>query len=300
MNTAYDVIADRIIEMLDKGVVPWRKPWAGGAAGMPINGASRKQYRGINIFMLHAAGYSSPAWFTFRQAEELGAHVRKGEHGFPVVFWKLYDKSSNSESTGETETRRIPVLRYYTVFNAEQIDGLPADVARIPEPVANHNPIEAAEAIVAGMPNPPEIRTVGGRAYYMPSADLVSVPPLNMYPIAQEYYSTMFHELAHSTMHATRLNRITQKAAAFGSNDYGQEELLAEFGASFLCGVSGLTPAVVENQAAYISGWKDKIKADKKIVVMAAAQAQKAADYILGKLTQQPDEVEAGAQLATL
>jgi antirestriction protein ArdC len=288
MNTAYDVITDRILELLDKGVIPWRKPWAAGAAGFPKNGASKKAYRGINIFMLSAAGYSSPAWFTYRQAVALGGQVRKGEKGYPVVFWKMFDRSTDSDDSSEGGDgrggRKVPVLRYYTVFNAEQIDGLPADLAALPEPVAHHDPIEAAAAIVAGMPNRPELHDGGAQAFYSPSLDSVTVPKLEQFTQAQEWYSTMFHELAHSTMHASRLNRREKTViAAFGSSDYGREELLAEFAASFLCGASGIAPATVENSAAYINAWKEKIKADRKMVVMAAAQAQKAADYILGK-----------------
>jgi antirestriction protein ArdC len=289
MNAAYDVITDRILDLLDNGVIPWRKPWAGGAAGFPKNGASKKDYRGINVFMLAAAGYSSPAWFTYRQALALGGQVRKGEKGFPVVFWKLLDRAAadadDAGAAGSSKARKIPVLRYYTVFNAEQIEGLPADLAALPAPVAHHNPIEEAAAIVAAMPNPPSMCNGGGRAFYSPSLDSVTVPNLDQFQHAQEYYSVTFHELAHSTMHASRLNRRdNMKNAAFGSGDYGREELLAEFAAAFLCGAAGIVPATVQNSAAYIASWRATIKADRKIVVMAAAQAQKAADYILGKL----------------
>lgn len=286
-NQVYDIIADRILSMLDQGVVPWRKPWVGGSASLPFNGISKKAYRGVNPFMLHAAGYNNPRWFTFHQAKEIGAPVRKGEKGFPVVFWKLNTPKTEAAGgdlfTVETEekTRKIPLLRYYTVFNAEQLDNLPEKYAEKPAGSVEHDPISSASAIVNNMPHKPAISYAGARAFYRTSDDSVTVPPLESFPIAEEHYSTLFHELAHSTGHESRLNRKQKKIVAFGSLDYGQEELVAEFAASFLCGVAGIETATIENSAAYISNWKATIKADKPLVVMAAAQAQKASDFIL-------------------
>ncbi len=289
-NQVYDIIADRILEMLDKGVVPWRKPWTAGPAEMPRNGLTKKPYRGINVFLLHAAGYSNPRWFTFRQALAIGANVRKGEKGFPVVFWK-FDRAAREEradepadaDAAEATAKRAPILRYYTVFNAEQLDNLPGAYTDSPaEPAAEpRDPIADAVAIVEGMPNRPRITYAGGRACYRPFDDSVTVPPAESFPQLEEHYSTLFHELAHATGHETRLNRKTIGTAAFGSDTYGREELLAEFAASFLCAVAGIATATIENSAAYIASWRETIKADKPIVVFAAAQAQKAADYIL-------------------
>jgi len=287
-NQVYDIVADRILDMLDKGVIPWRKPWKAGAGALPRNGVTGKPYRGVNIFLLHAAGFSNPRWFTFRQAEGVGAHVRKGSKGFPVVFWK-FDRTTEEETEGEPteagegKTKRPPILRYYTVFNAEQLDNLPETYTDKPDadPSAPRDPIADADAIVEGMPNRPPITYAGSRAFYRPYDDSIHIPAAESFPQLEEHYSTLFHELAHATGHHTRLNRPALSTAAFGSDTYGREELLAEFAASFLCAVAGIATATVENSAAYIASWKETIKADKPAVVFAAAQAQKAADYIL-------------------
>ena len=289
-NKTHEAIANKIIEMLDAGTIPWRKPWNGTSAGMPTNGKSKKEYRGINVFMLHACGYSSPYWFSFNQAKEMGANVRKGEHGCPVIFWKLFPHVETNEA-GELKEKKVPMLRYYTAFNAEQLENLPERFQPQPMDLVKHDPIEAAQKIIINMPKAPAIKT-GTAAHYQPFIDLVTLPPFGAFHTPHDYYSTAFHELAHSTMHETRLNRKDKALAAFGSETYGKEELLAEFAASFLCGASGIDVATIENSAAYIASWKKTIKAAPEIVIYAAAQAQKAADWILGRLTTS-EEVEA-------
>ena len=272
----YQIITDRIIDMLDAGTVPWRKPWK-NACELPQNLISKKAYRGINILTLGASGYGSPYWLTFKQAKSLGGMVRKGEKGTPVVFWKFIDVTD--KETGEE--KRVPLLRYYTVFNVEQTDGI--DESKIPavaELPDNFNPIDEAEKIIDESEDLPEIKHAGDRAFYRPSTDTITMPKQSQFFGTEEYYSTLFHECVHSTGHESRLDRLS-KDASFGSTDYSKEELVAEMGAAMLCGLTGIETATIENSAAYIDGWRKKINDNVKLVITAAGKAQKAVDYIL-------------------
>ena len=275
----YEMITDKIIEQLEKGTVPWRLPWNGYIKGFPQNFTSKKEYRGINIFLLKLAMRSTPYWVTFKQAADLKGRVKKGEKGFPVVFWKWLE--STDKETGEK--KQVPLLRYYTVFNLDQCEGI--ELPEIDQPETREfSPIEKAEKIIADMPNRPIINHNEARAYYRPSADMVNMPKKELFLTDAEYYSTMFHELAHSTGHISRLNRESElKNHMFGSADYSKEELIAEMGAAFLCAESSIENETIENSAAYIAGWLRKFKDDKKILIQAAGKAQKAADYILNK-----------------
>ena len=281
---AYQIMTDRICGLLEKGEIPWRRPWKQNGGLMPRNLKSGKEYRGINVFYLACAGFSSPYWLSYKQAEDFKLQVRKGEHGFPVVFWKWLNVKDGK--TGQD--KRIPLLRYYTVFNVEQCDGidnLPASKipARHDVPLA-FAPIERCETVVAGYQNPPTVRTGESRAYYRPSMDLVNMPPRETFESVEAYYSVLFHELGHSTGHESRLKRdgITDPAM-FGSHEYSKEELVAEMTAAFLSGHCAIDGATVENSAAYIQGWLKRLRNDKSLLVSAAAQAQRAADLILGK-----------------
>lgn len=279
----YEMITDRILKALENGTVPWQKPWkSAGSAGVPANLKSKKAYRGINIFVLALQGFSSRYWLTFKQAKDLGGFIRKGESGTPVVFWKWIEKTKKDSNGEEEVVGRYPILRYYTVFNLDQIEGIDdPDVGEIAD--GDFDPIEACEAVVAGMPNAPEIRHGQPRAFYRPSEDFVNMPKTELFDEPAEYYCTLFHELAHSTGHESRLNRETLvDMVAFGDTNYSKEELVAEMTAAFLCGVSGVENKTIDNSAAYIDGWRKKLSDDKKMVVCAAAAAQKAADYILG------------------
>ncbi len=271
----YEIITSRIIEKLEAGTAPWTKPWTGGE--MPRNFVTGKVYRGINLFLLNMMNYSSPYWLTFNQCKEKGGHIRAGEKATPIVFWT---KAKKEDDKGEE--KNMPVLRYYNVFNAEQCEGLKIKQTEMEE--RYFNPLEVCEMTVNNMPNSPEIRHIDQRAYYVPAIDYVNMPKPETFRSAEEYYSTLFHELTHSTGHSSRLNRkgITVHNG-FGSLDYGKEELVAEMGAAFLCGCTGIENRVIDNSAAYVAGWLKAIKEDKKIVITAAAAAQKAADYILNK-----------------
>ncbi len=275
----YEVITDQIIDRLERdGVVPWHQPWS---TERPKNLVSKKEYRGINVFLLGAGRYSNPYWLTFKQAKQLGGHVKKGEKSTPVVFWKWLERERENPDSGEVETVSTPLLRYYRVFNVEQCEGLSVPAL---ENARDFHPIEEAERVVQEMPQCPIIQHETAQAFYRPSADVVNMPPAELFTSDEEYYSTLFHELTHATGHESRLNRLaTDKLAAFGSRSYSQEELVAEMGAAFLCGHCGIVERIIDNSAAYVQGWLRRLRNDKRLVVFAAAQAQKAADFILNR-----------------
>lgn len=274
----YQIVTDRIVELLEKGTVPWHKPWASDDR-LPMNLVSGKQYRGINVFLLHVAGYGSPYWLTFNQINARGGHVRKGEKSSIAVFYKTWE--IDDKETGEK--KQIPVLRYYRVFNVEQCEGI--DYPKPEQRTSDFNPIDECERIVAGMPNPPTITHNETRAFYRRSDDRVNLPPRESFDCEPEYYSTAFHELAHATGHESRLNRVSKDDQhAFGSGSYAREELVAEMSASFLCGSARIENRTLDNSAAYIAAWLERLKSDRKLVVQAASAAHRAADWILGRL----------------
>lgn len=276
MNQVYQIITDQIITQLEAGTVPWRKTWAGGN---PVNYASKKEYNGINRLLLGIAPYASNTWMTYKQAQAAGGNIRKGEKSSIITFWKQL-KIKGKDSSGDDCADTIPMLRYYRVFNIEQCEGIEIPVTAND---TRNDPITACDDIVKAYPNAPEITYGGGRAFYQPSTDSVKVPELNQFTGAPAFYSTLFHELVHSTGHATRLNRLEAgNLAAFGSGDYSKEELTAEVGAAFLCNRAGIAEPVFENQAAYINSWLGKLRHDPKMIIQAAGKAQKAADYIMG------------------
>ena len=278
-SDAYRIINDRITALLEAGTVPWHKPWNANT-GMPKNLSSGKPYRGINVFILGARHYASPYWLTFNQCKERGGSIKKGEKATAVVFWKVTEYVTTNGDTGREETRKGFVLRYYHVFNVEQCDGLDCPV---PMPVTNTiQPIEACERIVAGMPDAPIIEHVRQYAFYSPPDDVINMPPRYLFSSPQEYYSTLYHEMTHAAGHVKRLARSTlMDLCPFGTTNYSQEELCAEMGAAYLCGIAGIENCTIDNSAAYIGGWLSKLGHDPKMLVHAAAQAQRAVDYIM-------------------
>jgi antirestriction protein ArdC len=283
----YAIVTEKIINLLEQGVVPWRRPWT--ATGLPRNLVSKKPYRGINHFLLSASKFVSPFWLTMRQANELGGHVRKGEESSVVVFWKADDVKDNAENADheqpEPKSRRRFLLRYYRIWNLEQCELPQAVLDKLPKiETHEHNPIEAAEKIIAEMPNPPEIQYAGSKAFYSSITDRITLPSRELFVSAEEFYATALHETIHSTGSQKRLARESIiEAAAFGSQTYSAEELVAEMGAAYLCAEAGISNAVIENQAAYVAGWLKKLRDDRKLLIHAAAQAQRASDYILGR-----------------
>ena len=278
----YEIITDRIMKKLEEGTIPWRMPW-NARAGLPKNLVSRKEYRGINVFLTGSQGYESPYWLTYKQAKELGGNVREGQKGTPIVYCDTFKKEVVGKD-GEVEEREMSFLRYYTVFNVAQVDGIEAPTSGVVE--RPFNPINECEKIVADMPHPPELKVgIGSRAFYRSSEDTVYMPRAELFVSDEEYYSTLFHELVHATAHETRLNRRpSTERRSFGDEAYSKEELVAEMGASFLCATAGIEDATLDNSAAYIQGWLKALMDDKKLVILAAAAAQRATDYILSKV----------------
>lgn len=273
----YQVVTNQILAKLEQGTVPWQKPWKGGQR--PTNLVSGKAYRGINVLLLGTTGFTSPYWLTYKQATDLGGHVRKGEKSTLVVFWQML--RVKDKETGDPKT--IPMLRYYRVFNLEQTEDVRVPKGRVTaEPQAEISPIEAAEQIIASYPNPPKIQEAGDEAWYREDTDLVNLPPRELFTTADEFYVTAFHELGHSTGHKDRLDRPDSAGNRFGDHKYGREELVAEMTAAFLATDAGID-TTRDNNAAYVAGWVQTIRADIKAVVVAAGQAQKAADWVQGR-----------------
>jgi antirestriction protein ArdC len=272
-SSVYSIVTEQILRQLESGVAPWHRPWT---TEIPKSLSSGRAYRGLNVFLLASNGYGSPYWLTYKQAIERGGHVRKGEDGTRIVFWKIGTRETE-DAGGDSIERKSIVLRYYVVFNVEQCEGIAA-----PTSSSIVNPIEECERIVRQMPNPPAMEQYS-RAWYRPSSDTVGMPSRNAFNSAEEYYSTLFHELAHSTGHPKRIGRDgIEKLNTFGSESYSKEELIAEMGAAMLCGVAGIERNTLSNSAAYLRSWIDVLKTDSRMVVSAASQAQKAADYIQG------------------
>jgi antirestriction protein ArdC len=295
--SVYQIVTDRIIASLKTGVIPWEKPWqTPHFAGDPFprNFRTGKRYRGINIMLLWSCSYSSPFWLTFNQAKELNGSVRKGEKGTQIVFYKqLSDRQKTDDEQTAEEDRRAPfVLTYHTVFNVEQCDGLTLPQIEQPTPRNEVEVDETCEAIVSGWSNCPSLQLTSEteyRAYYRPSTDSVHMPARARFVDAPHYYSTLFHELIHSTGHETRLNRTF--GAHFGDELYSKEELVAEMGAAFLCAIAGVSNDNTDrNTTAYIQNWISQLQEDNRLIIQAAANAQRAVDAILGFSFENADE----------
>ena len=271
----YTIVTNRIIEHLEKGVVPWHQTWT--EAGLPRNLISGKHYRGINVWLLSTLGYPQNYFLTFNQVKELGGCVKKGEKSHEVIFWKWLEKEN--EETKEKE--KIPILRYYRVFNVSQCDGIPEE--KIPkQELRSNNPIESCEKVINEMPSIPKIQHKEQQAYYNRVGDYINMPKIETFDKSEDYYGALFHELVHSTGHGERLNRKDLlESQGMRSEKYAIEELTAEMGASYLKSHAGIPIEELENNASYIKSWLEHLKNDKKFIVYASSQAQKATDYIL-------------------
>lgn len=286
MNTdIYQRVTDQIVAELEKGVCPWHKPWnaehAAGRITRPLR-ANGIAYRGINVLMLWAAaterGYAAPLWLTYKQAQELGGQVRKGEKGSLVVYANTITRTEQDEATGEESERDIPFMKGYTVFNAEQVEGLPGHFYAMQEPALDPVArIERAEAFFAQLGA--DIREGGNQAFYTMAEDRVQMPPFVAFRDPEAYYATLAHELCHWTKHPKRLDRDFGRKR-FGDEGYAMEELVAELGAAFVCADLELTPQPREEHAAYIASWLKALKDDRRAIFAAAAHAQRAADYL--------------------
>jgi antirestriction protein ArdC len=283
-DTVHRIVTERMITALERGTVPWRKPWQ-AAAGRPRSMGTGQPYRGVNVFLLGLTaaeeGYSSPLWGTYRQISNLGGQVRKGEHSTLVVFWKQAQAEQRDPQTGEITLERLPVLRYYRVFNAVQADHLPERFHPAP---GEHREISGPQAVLDGYlaGGPQLVHVAGDRADYHPVTDTIRLPLRSQSRTGEGYYATAFHEAGHSTGHPTRLNRPgIADFNHFGSDKYAREELVAQMSSSLLCAQTGLEdPEIFENSASYIAGWLSALNQDTRLVVTAAAQAQRACDLI--------------------
>jgi len=268
-RNVYAEVTDRIVAALEGGTVPWRRPWSetGGPRSL-----DNRPYRGINIFLLELMGYGDPRWGTFNAVKRHGGSVRKGEKGTRVILWKPVKREVPE---GDERPAAYLLLRDYVVFNAEQCDGLP----ELETVEATSTPNELADEIVAEYTyGGPIVQYGKSGAYYDPHNDRVGMPARESFVSDDAHYSTLFHELVHSTGHETRLKRIEK--ALFGSDPYSREELVAEMGAAMLCGITGIDNQ--DQSAAYIEGWLKPLKNDVKLVIQAAAKAQKAVDLMIG------------------
>jgi antirestriction protein ArdC len=272
MNRTYERVNGIIIDALESGTVPWQKPWASMDSNVR-NFVSNKPYQGINHLILNCTGFVSPYYMTYKQATEAGGQVKKGSKSLPVVYWNFVESTKDA-------TKRIPFIKHFSVFNACQIDGI--DFPE-PEKRIDFKPIAKAQEIVDGMPNAPAIVQGEARAYYRPSKDTVNMPDADLFSSPEEYYSTLFHELGHSTGHASRLDRKKgMEATRFKSHEYSKEELVAELTSAYLCADSGIDNTIA-NSAAYIEGWLKALKDDHKLLIGAAGKAGRAAKYIRGE-----------------
>jgi antirestriction protein ArdC len=273
----YEVINNMLMEKLQNGKMPWKQTW--NNFGPARNYVSRKPYRGINALILNNTDYEYPLFLTFLQVRELGGYIKKGSKSIEVIYWKTL------EFENDEKFKRIPFLRYYNVFNVDCVEGVKL---KLPTSYVN-DPIECCEAIINDMPSKPIIEHGGDEPYYNWREDRVKVPHRENFILSDEYYATLFHELAHSTGHESRLSREEcRKPSVYGSRDYCKEELVAEIATCFLCGEAGIANNTIDNSAAYIQFWVERLtyilKEDNKAFVRASAQAQKATDFIMNKI----------------
>lgn len=284
MNKVYGIITEQITNKLKEGVVPWRKTWAyTGEEGGPINFVTKTRYHGTNVVLLGMQGFERPFWATRRQIEGVGGVIRPDEMGKGsfVVYWKQYETEEEDEE-GNVERKVRRVLRYSRAFNVDQCEGIPE--GKIPT-IVERDPeerIPRCEGLVKDYENGPLLSHGGDMAYYAPGGDYVNMPEMSCFESRDSYYHTLFHELIHSTGHAERLDRLAPQDLRRGSEDYSREELVAEMGACFLANEVGIEMDV-DNSAAYIGSWLQKLGDNPKWVVQAAGRADKAAGWIKGQ-----------------
>lgn len=291
----YKMITDRMLEAIERDkALPWVKPWDTVKGVNQCNGITGRQYSGINMFLLSLTSFESNFWYSFKQLQEAGGKLKEGAKATQVVFWKRLKVTQKDEQTGTTETKVIPLLRYYNVFNLDQIDGIAPKEFKVPNPEAK--PIELCEGIVADYVERCSLfqlqSKVSDRAFYAPALDLVQVPKIEQFKTVEQYYSVLFHELGHSTGHKTRLNRKeVVNGGMFGDSDYSVEELVAELTASFVCAETGISNETTERMnKAYLQNWYEALRKDRKMFVTASARASKAANLILNKQTVEQED----------
>lgn len=277
-------ITNRIIAELEKGSVPWVKPWKAlkgtPGAGMPYNPLSGTLYRGINHFWLSMmqGAYPEPYWVTFKQAQQVGASIKPGSKGVPVVYWSI-NKKESKDSNGDTVTSAYAFIKHYYVFNVAQCDDLV--IPALPtEPEPTFNPDANVIAIVDRLGLENGLTHAGDSAYYNPTRDFICMPPMAAFNHANGYHATLLHESVHATGHKSRLDRDFNKSKRFGDESYAFEELVAELGAAMLCAKLGVDGEMQSNHVAYIANWLTVLRNDKKAILTASAKAQQALDWL--------------------
>lgn len=293
MENVYQMVTDRIVAQLKEGIIPWQKPWtfSGGSEDVAISFVTRRPYSFVNQMLLGRPG----EWLTWKQIGELGGKVRKGAKAGIVVFYKQLvikdpTRKVKDEDGNEVDaTKRIPLLKYYNVFHLSDVEGIDSKIVEGEKP-SGLEPVEEAEEVITAYVSREDGLTFvcdkeSDRAYYSPGEDKVVVPQISQYAIVEEYYSTTFHELTHSTLKESRCNRVAENAHAFfGNEDYSREELVAEMGSAMLCNRLGLeAKKAFKNSVAYIQGWLKELQNDDHMIVWAASRAEKAAKYILNE-----------------
>jgi len=283
-KTTEQVVTERFIAALEKGEIPWKKPWATLKSVWPRNGKTGDRYHGCNVFLLYMAGFSDPRFFTFKQIGEMGGKVRKGEKGMPVVFYTQYKKEVENDLTGGKEMKSLRCVKHYWVFNAEQCEGLELPVLETAQRPEVAEVIEEAENVIKAYIDAggPSLYREGYQAYYRLSEDKVVLPEMGLFYSTEEQYGTAFHELVHSTGHPDRLNRKDLlEVEGFGDANYSKEELTAEIGSALMLAELGIdSPELQTNQEAYINGWISKLKNDPKLILQAAGRGSTASKFI--------------------
>ncbi len=279
----YEEITNRILAEMEKGIIPWHKPWTCSMGA--VSHTNGRAYSVLNQILLGIDVLGEPQYqeyLTFNQIKAEGGNVKKGEKSKMVVFWKMYEREKEKED-GTKEKEVIPLLRYYHVFEVGQCEGIKRKYE--PETKKALDPVEEAENIVKGYFDREACKLhvcESNEAYYSPSQDLVNVPQMAQYGVVGEYYSTLFHEMTHSTGHQSRLNRLQTGSLTFGSEVYSKEELVAEMGAAFLIGKAGIDcQSAFRNSVAYLQSWSRKLREDKYLFVSAAGKAEAAVRFIL-------------------
>lgn len=294
----YSIVTERILEQLEKGILPWKQPWT--HAGIPQNLVTGKTYKGINLMLLSSLGYAHNFFLTRRQLDNLGGTVLPNEKPHIVVFWNWNKQEENSSYLAQEKEllidehkKKKPVLRFYRVFNVSQCIGISTEA--IPFTKQPNNPIQACEEIIAGMAIKPEIVHDFPEAFYDRVEDYINMPERKRFDSSEAYYDCLWHEILHWTGHSERLNRREiVDSTKFGSPEYSLEELTAQIGASFLSSLTGIAEKVEVNSTAYIQGWLKALKNDRKFIVVASSYAQKGVDFILNsqKVEETDDPIE--------
>lgn len=269
-------ITQKIKERLEYGTIPWQRSWT---VGIPRNLISKKAYTGLNFMSLCLQEYPSPYYLTYLQCQQKAGTISKGAKGSLVVYWQIKELTVTGNETDELDVKRFPLIRYSYVFNL-------SETSLYKDNVDEQNKVVAFEEILNNMNTPPVIRHNIARCYYNANEDYISLPQINDFNCPQEYYSSLAHELVHWTGSASRLNRL--QSTSFGTDEYSQEELIAEIGSAYLCAMAGIAPKVIDNQAAYINGWLKQLNKQADLFIDASIQAQKAVNYLLNKSLELP------------